>query len=114
MTDYRTPMDQGYYPGFENNSKRSDTEQIFPIHMVGTTVVENDPTGRNKNVVESIEAGFKAGAGNVQLVMQTPGQTSAMGGGAKAYGESVREAIREVQKAAGAKLLPNLFVFVVH
>jgi len=105
-TSYSTPMDQDYHGTFKQADKRSDVEgePIFPIHMIGTTVPENDPTGRNKNIVEGVDAAFRGGAGNIQLVMQVPGQTSGMGGGPKAYGEEVREAIREVQRASGGKI----------
>jgi len=102
---YYTPMDQQYHHEIQHADKRTDIEKpIFPISSLGITVPEADPSGRSRNIVEGIDAAFKAGAGNIQLVMQVPGQVQPIGGGPKAYGEEVREAIRELQKAAGAKI----------
>ncbi len=104
--NYYTPMDRAYHAGFQRTDRRSDNleEPLFPIRMVGQTVPEIDQTGRNRNIVEGVEAAFRGGAGNIQLVMQVPGQISAIGGGPKAYGDEVREAIREIQKVAGARI----------
>jgi hypothetical protein len=103
---YYTPMDQQYHADFQRTDKRSGNieEPIFPIHLIGQTVPEVDPSGRIRHIVEGVDAAFKGGAGNIQLVMQVPGQVQAIGGGPKAYGEEVREAIREIQRASGGKI----------
>ncbi len=102
---YYTPMEREYHNTVQQNTQRSNIEEpIFPISAIGQTVPETDPTGRNRNIVEGVDAAFKAGAGNIQLVMQQPGQMQPIGGGPKAYGEDVREAIREIQKASHAKI----------
>ena len=105
---YYTPMDQSYHREIQNADRRSDIEKepLFPIHMIGTTVPEADASGRNRNIVEGVDAAIRSGAGNIQLVMSGVGQQAAMGpaSGPKGYGEDVREAIREVQRASGAKI----------
>jgi len=101
---YYTPMDQEYHASFEHTGRNEVEQPIFPISMVGQTVPEIDPTGRTRNIIEGVEAAFKAGAGNIQLVMQVPGQVQPIGGGPKAYGEEVRQAIREIQRASGGKI----------
>ncbi|HME87495.1 MAG TPA: hypothetical protein VKE88_03720 [Candidatus Nanoarchaeia archaeon] len=105
-TPYYTPMDRAYHPSTPDANQRTEQLEtpLFPIHMVGTTVPEIDQTGRNKNIIEGVDASFRGGAGNIQLVMQVVGQTSGMGGGPKAYGEEVRQAIREVQRASNSRI----------
>lgn len=100
---YYGPMDQGYHTGNTNADKRTDPieEPIFPIHSIGKTIAWERKGG---NIIQEVEAAFKMGAGNIQLALENPGQYSAMGGGAKMYGSEVREAIREIQKASGAKI----------
>lgn len=101
-----TPMEQEYHQEFQQADTRSNVEEpIFPINVIGQTVPETDPTGKHRNIVEGVDAAFRAGAGNIQLVMQQPGQAGAPGGGGpRSYGEDVRQAIREIQEAAGAKI----------
>ncbi|MEK6887214.1 MAG: hypothetical protein AABW88_05270 [Nanoarchaeota archaeon] len=105
---YYTPMDQSYHREIQNADRRSDIEKepLFPIHLIGTTVPEADASGRNRNIVEGVDAAIRGGAGNIQLVMSGVGQQAAMGpaSGPKGYGEDVREAIREIQKASGARI----------
>jgi len=103
---YYTPMDKSYHSDIQHTDRRSDIEQqsLFSINQIGQTVPEVDPSGRNRSVIENVEAAIKGGAGNVQIVMSVVGQTSGMGGGPKAYGEDVREAIRDVQRVSGAKI----------
>ena len=103
---YYTPMDQEYHNEVQRNTQRSNIEKpIFPISLIGQTIPEVDRSGRSRNIVEGVDAAFRGGAGNIQIVMQGIGQTGAPeGGGPRAYGEDVRESIREVQKAAGGKI----------
>jgi hypothetical protein len=93
---YYTPMERAYYEGDKQSPKLE--EPIFPISRLGTTVPESDPSGRTKNIIQGIQANIRHGAGTMQVVMSVPPE-SALGGRAKAYGEEVREAIREVAKA---------------
>ncbi len=106
-TPYYTPMDQAYHHELTNADKRTSEgpieEPIFPINMIGQTLPDIDPATR-RNVLQQVEAAFRGGAGNIQLMMQVPGQFSPGGGGTKIYGDEVRTAIREMQKAAGAKI----------
>ena len=89
---YMTPMDQGYHNGMQNADRRSGSieETIFPISLVGQTVPELDASGRNRNIIEGVDAAFRAGAGNVQLVMMGTGQMDLSMGqvpGPAGYGE---------------------------
>jgi hypothetical protein len=93
---YYSPMDRAYHEGDQESPKLE--EPIFPISRLGTTVPESDPSGRTKNLIQGIQANIRHGAGTMQIVMSVPPE-SALGGRAKAYGEEVREAIREVAKA---------------
>lgn len=96
---YYMPMDRAYHAGMSEETPTPRVEDpIFPISQVGTTVPENDPTQRAKNIVQGIQANIRHGAGTMQVVMQTPPQ-NAIGGRAKAYGEEVRQAIKEVAAA---------------
>src|SRR3989338_2514978 len=100
--EYFHPMDRGYTPQ-DIPPPANIEDPIFPISQVGTTVVERDPTGRNKNIVQSVQASIRSGAGTLQLVMNVP-PDSALGGRPKAYGKEVREALREVTRAAGVNM----------
>lgn len=76
---------------------------IFPMSELGTTFVENDPTGRFRNVLQTAQASIRQGAGTLQLIMMTaPGQP--IGGRFKAYGAEVREALKELAKASEVKI----------
>lgn len=99
---YFSAMDRGYYaPATPYDSTGAAApnieEPIIPLSELGETVVEKDPrTGAN--ILQTMTAAIRAGAGTVQLVMTTP-PDSAIGGRAKAYGHEVREAIRELALA---------------
>ena len=104
---YYTPMDQEYHNEVQTNTRRTpgvEEQPILPISLIGQTVPEVDPTGRIRNIVEGVDAAFRGGAGNIQLVMQVPGQLQPIGGGPKAYGQEVREAIREIQAASKGRI----------
>jgi hypothetical protein len=106
MVDYVTPMDQAYHAEIQHANRRTEleAEPLFPLHMIGQTVPETDPATR-RDIIGNVDAAFKAGAGNIQIVMMTtPSHGEVIGGGAKGYGEEVRRAIREMQQAAGAKI----------
>ena len=104
MVEFRTlnysPMDRGYHQAIQDIpvERPSVEEPIIPISELGTTVPEHDPAGRFKNIVQSIQAEIRKGAGTLQLIMMTP-PDSPMGGRPKAYGKEVRQAIREVALA---------------
>jgi len=99
-TSYKTPLDKGYYTEFistEPTPQQNLEKPIIPIKDLGITVVEKDPrTGAN--ILQNVQAAIRQGASNIQLVMTTPA-SNPIGGRPKAYGEEVREAIREVAKA---------------
>ena len=100
-TEYYTPMDRGYHERVELEPVRSTAnieQPILPIAQLGQTVPEHDPTGRFKNILQNVQAAIRGGTGNLQLVFQTPIE-SAIGGRPKAYGEEVRQAIKEVALA---------------
>lgn len=100
-TEYYTPMDRGYHEAVELEPVRPTAnleEPVIPIAQLGQTVPEHDPTGRFKNILQNVQASIRGGAGNIQLVFQTPIE-SAIGGRPKAYGEEVRRAIKEVSMA---------------
>ncbi len=108
---YYTPMDQQYHNEIQQaNSRSAPEETIFPISLIGATVPDTDPaTGRG--ILETVQGAFRKGAGNIQLVMMAGGQAGGMGGGPKGYGEEIRDQIREIQQAVGARItgveLPN-------
>lgn len=100
-TEYYTPMDRGYHERVELEPVRPTAnieEPILPVGRLGQTVPEHDPTGRFKNILQNVQAAIRGGTGNLQIVFQTPIE-SAIGGRPKAYGEEVRQAIREVALA---------------
>ncbi len=101
QTEYYTPMDRGYHERAEFEPVRPQAnieEPIIPIAQLGQTVPEHDPTGRFKNIVQNVQAAIRGGTGNLQLVFQTPIE-QALGGRPKAYGEEVRQALKEVALA---------------
>lgn len=100
---YYIPMDRAYEMNLPENNQRTDSieEPLFPVSKVGKTIAWESKRG---SIMGEVEAAFRGGAGNVQLVMESPGQMSPIGGGPKAYGREIREAIREVQLASGAKV----------
>ncbi|MBN2420863.1 hypothetical protein JXB27_01135 [Candidatus Woesearchaeota archaeon] len=107
------PLDRAYYAENPEPNRRTDDieEPIFPASSIGITVPDVDPAGRNRNVIEAVDAAFRGGAGNIQLMLMGRGGAGGMGGGPKSHGYEVREAIRELQKVAGAHItgveLPN-------
>lgn len=110
---YYGPLDRAYHSNPPENDRRSESLEapIFPLNKVGMTVPDIDPSGRYRNIIESVDASMRAGAGSIQIVMMGQGRGGAMGGGPKSYGKEVREAIREIQKAAKTTItgveLPN-------
>lgn len=97
---YYSPMDKQYYESF-NEIKPSAPkleEPIIPLSSLGQTVPETDPSGRFKNVVQGAQAAFRAGAGNIQIMIMTP-REAGMGGAPKALGKEVREALKEIALA---------------
>jgi len=109
MVEFRTQpytaMDRKYHERIEVDPVSSHAnieEPIIPIGELGQTIVEVDPTGRHKNMIQSAQAAIRAGAKKMQLMIQSqPG--SAMGG-LKSHGKEVREQMREVFKANEAIL----------
>lgn len=100
-TEYYTPMDRSYHESAEMEPVRPTAnieEPIIPIAQLGQTVPEHDPSGRFKNILQNVQAAIRGGTGSLQIVMQTPIE-SAIGGRPKAYGEEVRQAIKEVAQA---------------
>jgi sugar phosphate isomerase/epimerase len=96
-TEYYTPMDRAYHE--HGPEPRANIEEpIIPISQLGQTVPEIDPTGRMKNILQSVQAAIRGGTGNLQIVFQTP-LDSPIGGRPKAYGEEVRRALKEVAMA---------------
>ncbi len=98
QTEYYTPMDRGYHERVEFEPIRSSAnieEPIIPISQLGQTVPEH---GRTQNIMQNVQAAIRAGAGNIQIVFETPIE-SALGGRPKAYGEEVRQAMRELALA---------------
>lgn len=109
MVEFNTPsytaMDRKYHETIEVDPVRANAnieEPIIPIGELGQTIVEVDPSGRHKNMIQSAQAAIRAGAKKMQLMVQSqPG--SAMGG-LKSHGKEVREQLREVFKANEAVL----------
>ncbi len=100
-TEYYTPMDRGYHERAEVDPVRPTAnieEPIIPVAQLGQTVPEHDPSGRHKNILQNVQAAIRGGTGSLQIVMQTP-IDSPIGGRPKAYGEEVRQAMREVALA---------------
>jgi sugar phosphate isomerase/epimerase len=100
-TEYKTPMDRGYHEppqSWEPTPRANIEEPIIPIAQLGQTVPEHDPSGRFKNILQTVQAAIRGGTGNLQIVFQTPIE-QAIGGRPKAYGEEVRRAIKEVALA---------------
>ncbi len=85
--------------GYGNKKSSPKLEDpIIPINELGITVPEHDPSGRFKNVVQGVQAAFRSGVGQIQLVFNMSHQ-SAIGGRAKSLGPEVREVLREVALA---------------
>ncbi len=106
MVDYNqyyTPLDRAYHGEISEVNSRTDNieEPLFPINQIGQTIAWERKQG---SITGEIEAAFRRGAGNIQLALETPGHYQPIGGGPKMYGKEVREAIREMQKVAGAKV----------
>jgi sugar phosphate isomerase/epimerase len=97
-TEYYTPMDRGYHAPQEFDQLRPTAnieEPILPIAQLGQTVPEH---GRTQNILQNVQAAIRAGTGNLQIVFETPVE-SALGGRPKAYGEEVRQALKEIALA---------------
>ncbi|MBN1644782.1 sugar phosphate isomerase/epimerase [Candidatus Woesearchaeota archaeon] len=106
QTDYYTPMDREYEVGIASGvGKQTKIEEpIVSIGELGQTVPEIDPAGKFKNMVQGVQAAMRAGSKNIQLVMSTP-VTSPMGGRPKAYGQEVRQAMKDAFLANDARLI---------
>src|SRR3990172_3702844 len=98
---YYTPMDRAYHTISEMDKFTPKTQlekPIIPINQLGVTIPEHDPSNRFRNVVQNVQAQIRRGVGTMQIMLQT-GTESAVGGRPKAYGEEVRQALREVVAA---------------
>ncbi|MBI4918500.1 hypothetical protein HY837_01110 [archaeon] len=89
---------------FESRSKRKIEAPIIPISELGVTVPENDPAGKFRSVVETVQAAIRRGSGQLQLVMTTSHQAN-IGGRAKSMGKEVREAVKSVLLANDAEIV---------
>jgi len=97
-------MDKEYHEALSETPEEGRLEEpIFPISQLGETVPEHDPTGRFKNILQTTQAAIRGGAGTIQIVLQTPPE-SAIGGRPKAYGEEVRQALKEVAMASNVNI----------
>lgn len=98
ISPYYIPMDRAYHTSLDPIQPGANVEEpIIPLREIGQTVPEIDQaTGRN--MLQSVQAAIRRGAGTLQIVFITPPE-AAIGGRAKAYGKEIREAIREVSKA---------------
>ena len=108
MVEFRTayygPMDREYHEAISETPQPIAAEEtIAPLHELGETVPEHDPSGRFKNIIQTTQAAIRGGAGTLQLVMMTPPE-SAIGGRPKAYGTEVRETLKEVALASGVNI----------
>ncbi len=108
MVEFRTayygPMDREYHQSISETPQPIAAEEtIAPLHELGETVPEHDPSGRFKNIIQTTQAAIRGGAGTLQLVMMTPPE-SAIGGRPKAYGTEVRETLKEVALASGVNI----------
>ena len=79
-------------------------EPVFTLGDIGQTVPEVDPSGRLKNIVQTVQAALRSGAGQLQLVLMVPPE-SAIGGRPKAYGKEVRTALKDLLYANKANLV---------
>jgi hypothetical protein len=109
MVEFNTPsytaMDRQYHERIEVDPVRASAnieEPIIPIGELGQTIVEVDPTGRHKNMIQVAQAAIRSGAKKMQLMIQT--QPGSPMGGLKSHGKEVREQMREVFKANEAIL----------
>jgi sugar phosphate isomerase/epimerase len=105
--DYYHPMDRAYEVGIASGVGRAQNkieEPIVTIGELGQTVTEKDPAGKFKNMVQGVQAAMRAGSKNIQIVMSTP-HNSPMGGRPKAYGEEVRQAMKDAFLANDARLI---------
>lgn len=87
-----------YFHDYSMHAEPKIEEPIFGVKELGTTVPEQDPSGRFKNIVQGIQANIRRGAGTMQVMWMTPPE-NALGGRPKSYGKEVREAIREIALA---------------
>ena len=94
-------MSRGMYD--RDSSAPSVEKPIVPIHQIGVTVPELDPSGRFKNIVQSVQAALRGGAGKLQLVLMHS-RNNPIGGAPKAMGKDVREALRELMLANQAEI----------
>jgi len=110
---YYTPMDRDFYVGQASGAgqaKPTIEEPIITIGELGQTVVEQDPAGKFKNMVQGVQAALKAGSKNIQLILTTP-HVRGLGGRPKGFGKEIREAMKDVFAANDATLssieMPN-------
>jgi len=106
-TDYSNPMDRPYHTGHASGVGQAKPEiegPIITIGELGQTVPETDPSGKFKNMVQGVQAALRAGSKNIQLVLTVP-PNSPMGGRPKAYGQEVRQAMKELFVANQANLI---------
>ncbi|MBI4143735.1 hypothetical protein HY486_00615 [Candidatus Woesearchaeota archaeon] len=93
----RSAMDRGYIPVADISPKDALEKPILSFNQIGQTVVETDQmTGRN--ILQNVQAAIRGGAGTIQLVMMTS-RKQPLGGGAKAIGKDLQQALREVALA---------------
>ncbi|MDP7182156.1 MAG: TIM barrel protein [Candidatus Woesearchaeota archaeon] len=96
-------MDRGYSPVADIKPKEALEEPVLTLNQIGQTVVETDPV-TGKNILQNVQAAIRAGAGNIQIVLSTS-RKQPMGGGSKATGQEVREALKEVALANQTNLI---------
>ena len=99
----RHAMDRGYNPVNDISPAAEIEQPLFSLREIGQTVPEQDPvTGRN--ILQNVQAAIRQGAGTLQIVLQTS-RKQALGGGAKAIGKELRQALREVQQSTGTHIV---------
>jgi hypothetical protein len=99
QTEYYTPMDRGYHDRSTQQIRpqASIEEPIIPIRQLGQTVPEHNQI-KGTNILQNVQAAIRGGTGSMQIVFMTPIE-SAIGGRPKAYGEEIRQAIKETAMA---------------
>ena len=96
MVEFRLAENPMYHAPIMDDEAKIE-KPIVPINELGSTVPESDPrTGAD--ILRNIEASIRQGASKLQVMWMTSGQQP-IGGGAKAYGKEVRQAIRELLTA---------------
>lgn len=103
-TLYNYAPDDRVITEFNTATRKKLEDPIIPIKELGVTVPENDPTGRFKNIVQTVQAAIRRGAGKLQIMLNT-NHTQAVGGRPKGMGKEVREALKEVLLANDAEIV---------